>query len=76
MRNSYSDPTANAAIGAVDREFNKLKKEAKRLITDYRNGSISLDELKKGCLKFQGIYRRIPLIVLEEEKKKEQAQKD
>lgn len=29
MRNYYSDPTGNTAIGAVDREFRKLEKEAK-----------------------------------------------
>lgn len=29
MRSYYSDPTGNAAIGAVDRELKKLEKEAR-----------------------------------------------
>ena len=29
MRNYYSDPTGNAAIGAVDREISRMEKEAK-----------------------------------------------
>ena len=37
MRNHYSDPTANAAISAADKAFEKLCKEAERSKMEYNS---------------------------------------
>ncbi len=56
---SYSDPTAAAALGKINREFSRLEKKAKALRRLYDEGRISLDELEKAQTQFRGIYRHV-----------------
>jgi len=66
MSNHYSNPTANAAIGAVDREINRMRKKAARLKALHRQGKLTQQELARARKEFTGIYRRILLEALEE----------
>ncbi len=59
MSNYRSDPTANAAIGAVDRELKMMRKEAERLGQRYRKGLLTVAEETAARKKFIGIYRRL-----------------
>lgn len=65
----YSDPTANMAIGNINREFSKHIKKAKKLRKAYEAGKISSDTLKKAQSQFRGLYRHVLDNVLEEEEK-------
>ena len=53
----YSDPTASAAVGSIDREFSRLEKKAKRLRERFEAGHLSPDELDAAEAQFRGIYR-------------------
>ena len=64
----YSDPTANMAIGNVNREFSKLTKKAKKIRKDFEEGKISAEALEREQKKFRGIYRNILNNILNEEK--------
>ena len=64
----YSDPTANMAIGSINKEFSKLEKQAKRIRKDFEEGKISEKQLEREQKKFRGIYRNILKNVLNEEK--------
>lgn len=66
MSNHYSNPTANAAIGAVDREINRMRKKAARLKNLQQQGKLTDRELNRARKEFTGIYRRILLEALEE----------
>lgn len=55
----FSDPTANAAVGNIDRVFSRLEKKAKRLCRLYREGKITLDDLERANAQFTGIYRYV-----------------
>lgn len=66
MSNHYSNPTANAAIGAVDREINRMRKKAARLKNLQRQGKLTAQELARARREFTGIYRRILLEALED----------
>lgn len=55
----YSDPTANAALGEINREFSKLEKKAKRLCKLYKQGKISRQTLEDAQTQFTGIYRNV-----------------
>lgn len=57
----YSNPTANAAMGAVDKEIRAKKKYAKRLKALRKNGLISDEEIARVRCRFPGIYRRFYL---------------
>lgn len=57
MSNYYSNPTANAAIGAVDREMKLLRKEAKLLRQRYLRGLLTPEEETRARRRFTGIYR-------------------
>ena len=63
----YSDPTANLAIGNINREFSKHIKKAKRLRKLYENGKISEIVLEKAHGQFKGLYRHVLDDVLNEE---------
>lgn len=65
MRN-YSDPTANAAIGAVEKEFKAKEKYAKRLKELRRNGLISEKTLAKARADFPGIFSVLYVKIFEE----------
>ena len=56
MANYYSDPTANAAISAVEKEMKRMRKRAERLGTLYRSGRLTPGELRKAGREFKGIY--------------------
>ncbi|MBE6750322.1 MAG: hypothetical protein E7560_04085 [Ruminococcaceae bacterium] len=55
----YSDPTASAALGNINREFSKLEKKAKNLRKLFAEGKISEKTLKKAQSQFTGIYRYV-----------------
>ena len=63
----YSDPTANMALGNINREFTKQEKKAKRLLELYEKGKLSEDEFEKACSQFGGIFRRVPINVIKNE---------
>ena len=54
----YSNPTANAAIGSIDAEIRKLRKEAKRLGQLKRQGRLTPQMEAQARKRFVGIYRR------------------
>lgn len=62
----YSDPTASAALGSINREFSRLEKKAKKLRKRYENGEISLEKLQKAQAQFTGLYRHVLTNVLEQ----------
>lgn len=55
----YSDPTASAALGNINREFSKLEKKAKNLRKLFEEGKISEGTLKQAQSQFTGIYRYV-----------------
>ena len=65
MRN-YSDPTAAAALGTINREFSRLEKKAKALRKLRDEGRISPEALEKAQSRFTGIYRHVLNNVLSE----------
>lgn len=56
---SYSDPTANAALGAIESEFKAKKKLAQHLKKLRRKGKLSDKELMDAGRQFKGIFRHI-----------------
>lgn len=60
----YSDPTASAALGNINREFSRFEKKAKRLRKLLESGAISAEELGKAQSQFTGIYRNVLINVL------------
>lgn len=59
MANYYRDPTASAAIGAVDKELNIMRKRAARLRALQKQGRLTPGELAAARRQFTGIYRRM-----------------
>ena len=56
----YSNPTANAAIGAVDKELNRVKKEVKRLKELKKAGYLTDEKVKKSRTRFkEPLSRRV-----------------
>ena len=43
----YSDPTASAAVGGINREFSRMEKKAKRLCRLWKEGKISDEKLEQ-----------------------------
>ena len=69
--NHYSDPTANKALGPINREFNRLEKKAKAIRKAFREGRITPAELDRAQTLFRGIYRNVlNNVLLEEEDEK------
>ena len=60
----YSDPTANKALGPINREFNRLEKKAKKLRQLWRDGVITQADLDRAQSQFRGIYRNVLTNVL------------
>lgn len=54
----YSNPTANAAIGAVDKELRLMRKKAKRLKQLRQLGLLIPQAEAAARREFTGIYRR------------------
>lgn len=73
----YSDPTANTAIGFIDREINRMEKQAKALIRKRRAGKISEETWRMATRQYTGIFAgclvRAEKAVIEEEKKEKEA---
>lgn len=55
----YSNPTANAAIGTIDREIRKMEKRAKRLKERKERGQLSPAQEAAAYRQFTGIFRPI-----------------
>ena len=53
----YSNPTANAAIGAVEREMKAKEKKIKVAKELYQQGELSDDMMVSLYREFKGIYR-------------------
>ena len=64
--NHYSDPTANKALGSINREFARLEKKAKKLRVLFQEGKITQQDLQKAQSQFTGIYRHVLKHVLSE----------
>jgi len=54
----YSNPTANTAIGAVDRELKQMEKRARQLKRRKQQGLLTPEEEALARKQFIGIYRR------------------
>lgn len=54
----YSNPTANAAIGAVDKELRLMRKKAKQLKKLRKLGFLTSQMEAAARREFTGIYRR------------------
>ena len=63
----YSDPTAAAALGSINREFSRLEKKAKRLRKRLQEGTLSPRALEQARAQYTGIYRHVLDRVLAEE---------
>ena len=57
--NHYSDPTANRALGSINREFSRLEKKAKKIRQRFKEGKMTLEEVEKAQAEFTGIYRHV-----------------
>jgi hypothetical protein len=62
----YSNPTANAAIGSVDRELRLLKKWAKQIRKRRQLGLLTQEEIARAQKQFVGVYRRFLKEALED----------
>lgn len=62
----YSNPTANAAIGAVDREIRMMRKYADQIKRRRKNGQLTTEELVLARKRFVGIYARFLREALED----------
>ncbi len=69
MSSSYSDPTASAALGKINREFLRLEKRAKALRRLFDEGKISQKTIEKAQSEFRGIYKHVLKNVLTEDRK-------
>ena len=58
MMSYYSNPTANAAIGSVDRQIRIMRKRAKLIRLRRKQGLLTSRELAQARKEFVGIYRR------------------
>ncbi len=66
---NYSDPTAAAAMGNINREFSRLEKKAKLLRKLLQEGKISPKTVERAQAEYTGIYKHILTRVLKEERK-------
>lgn len=70
----FSDPTANAAVGNINREFSRLEKKAKHLCRLFLEGKLSSQDLQKAGEQFTGIYRHVLTNALIEAEKESNAE--
>jgi hypothetical protein len=61
MSNHYSDPTASAAIGSIDREIRRMAKKADRIRDRRKAGRLTPAEHTDARREFHGIFR--PLLI-------------
>lgn len=62
----YSNPTANAAIGAVDREIRMMRKRAEQIKLRRKQGLLTSEELAQARKDYVGIYARFLREALED----------
>lgn len=62
----YSNPTANAAIGSVDREIRMMRKRAEQIKRRRQQGLLTPEELAMARKQFVGIYARFLREALED----------
>ena len=55
----YSDPTANRALGGINREFSRLEKKAKNLCRLLDEGKLTTEAFWAAQTQFTGIYRHV-----------------
>lgn len=65
MRMNRNDPTANAAIGAVDRELKRMRREAEHLRTMRQRGHLTPEQEERARARYTGIFRPIWTEVME-----------
>jgi len=65
----YSNPTENAAIGAVDKELRRMQKWSEQIRRRHRNNTLTPQELARANKAFVGIYRRFLLEALADDSK-------
>lgn len=69
--NYYSDPTAAAAMGNINREYSALVKKAKSICKRYRAGKLTEAELNQARAQFKGLFKNVLDQVLSEESDEE-----
>lgn len=52
----YSNPTENAALGNINKQWNAMKRVAKRIRRRRLAGTLTYPELYRACLQFRGMY--------------------
>ncbi len=57
MSKLHSDPTANTAIGAIDRELSRMRKKADKIALQYALGTLTAEDIRAARREFKGIYR-------------------
>ena len=62
----FSDPTANSAIGSIDRQIRLMRRRAGQIRQRRKKGLLTSQELAQARKEFTGIYRRILLEALED----------
>jgi len=60
----YSNPTANAAMGSVDKEIKEMRRRARQLRQLRLQGRLTREALEQANRQFVGIYRRFLLEAL------------
>ena len=55
----HSDPTADRALGSINREFARLEKRAERICEQLENGTLSPEEFERAHAQFRGVYRHV-----------------
>ena len=58
MSNYYSNPTANAATGAVDKEIRAMRQWADEIHRLHQSGKLGQMELEMARKRFRGVCRR------------------
>ena len=58
MANYYRDPTASAAIGAVDKELTGMRKRAREIRQLRQQGRLTPEAELRARREFRGIYAR------------------
>jgi len=62
---SYSDPTANAAIGAVDKEFREKKRLAQKLKRLRKEGVLTEEEVRQSRKQFTGVFSNLYFLIFD-----------
>ena len=68
MSNYYSDPTANAAMGVVDKEIKRMRRRAEWIRALRLSGCLTKSDIAEAKREFKGIHRHLLRYALGEEK--------